>query len=183
MIERTENHEYKDGDIIYPGVTNVLQDVGIIQNSRFATPGRGKRMHKLVEYFLTERLDFSDINQEEQELIEWIVKIIQNNNLQVIEVEKIVYNSVYHYAGTLDYLFKKDGQYYVSDLKTGHKSYKWYKVQLAAYTNAIDDISNVHGILLYERTKHIEIIKDYELNTKYFPVFKSALNVYNFKRS
>lgn len=178
-IELTQDHEYKQGDIIIPGVTSVLRDVGIIQNCPFATTGRGKRMHKIVQYFLTGKLDFSDITEEEQELIEWFIKVVKENKFKVIEVEKIVYNSTYHYAGTLDYLFSRDGQHYIGDLKTGHKNYKWYKIQLAAYANAIG-ILNVHGILLYERTKLTELIENNELN-KYFSTFKSALDIYNFK--
>lgn len=181
MIKLTENHEYKEGDMIIPGVTTVLQEVGIIQNSPWATTGRGKRMHKIIQYFLQGKLDFSDINQEEQELIEWISQVIINYKFQVVAIERTVYNQVYHYAGTIDYIFvSPEKRIFVADLKTGIKKEPWYKVQIAAYQQAIDN-ENVHGMILYQRTKGIEIITESELQQKYFPVFRSALNVYNFK--
>lgn len=181
MIELTENHEYKLNDMIVPGVTTVLQDVGIIQNNRFATTGRGKRMHKIVQYFLRGNLDFSDITQEETELIEWVVEVL--NGYEVIEVEKSLYNPIYHYAGTPDYIWatKDRERYYIVDLKTGHKKEKWHKIQLAAYQQLLSEFSNIDGLLLYQRTKEIEIITAQELQQKYFPVFRAALNVYNFK--
>jgi hypothetical protein len=182
-IKRTENHEYKDGDIIYPGVTDVLQDVGIIQNSRFATPGRGKRMHKIVEYFFKNKLDFSDLNQEELDLINWIVEIIKDYKLEIVECEKPLCNKIYHYAGTEDYIFiqRDNNKYFIADLKTGIKKKRWFKIQIAAYREAFAESDNVHGLILYQRTKEVELVTEQELQQKYFPVFKSALDVYNFK--
>lgn len=172
-----EKHEYSNNDMIIPGVTTILADVGIIDYSPFCTTARGSRMHKIMELFLIGKLDYSAINEEETKMIEWLGRFLDKYDL--IETEKRIYNSIYNYAGTFDLLVKNQELMIIADLKTGHKIEEWHKIQLAAYCKAQ---SVECGILLYERQQRDIMVDKKELD-KFFRIFKAALDVYNFKRS
>ena len=174
-----ETHVYTKGNIIIPGVTTILSDVGIIEYSKFCTTGRGSRMHRVMELYFRGVLDYSQINQEEIDMIEWIASALKEQDLSVVETEKLLYNEVYHYCGTCDLVLENDdNEIIIADLKTGHKREEWHKIQLAAYIHSMKDVA--HGMILYERSRKYKMVS-YNESRPYFSLFKAALTVYNFK--
>ena len=170
-IIRTEDHKYMNGDIEIPGVTTVLQDVGIINYNSFVKPGKGTRLHKIIELYRTGQLDWEAISEEEIEFIQRFDKLTAV--YKFAEYEKRIYNSVYNYAGTCDYF-----SLWVGELKTG-KPEPWHLLQLAAYCYA----ENKRGVLIYMNEKR-NPVREYKLEDlkEAFKHFLCALDVYNFKR-
>jgi|GEM_PF-5481690 len=168
----TEDHKYMNGDIEIPGVTTVLQDVGIINYGPFVTTGKGTRLHKIIELYRTGQLNWETISDEE---IEYIQRFDQlTGKYEFAEYEKQLYNPVYHYAGTCDFSFGL----WIGELKTG-KPEAWHLLQLAAYCY----IEKKAGVLIYPGLKR-NPIREYtfpELKEA-FKHFLCALDVYNYKR-
>lgn len=175
IILDKEKHEYRKGDIIIPGVTTILQDVGIIQYNDFVTPDKGTRIHKIIQNYIEGTLNWEAISKEEIELIDTFDKLTKEYHFT--ECEKILHNKIYNYAGSCDY---SDGQC-IGELKTG-KPEKWHLLQLAAYVWCSPN--KMTGILIYikEKKNPIRVYTMTELKEQ-FKVFLCALEVYNFKRN
>ncbi len=102
-------------------------------------------------------------NQDEMLQVYKFLKWMELVNPEILEIEKIIYNEKYEYAGTLDYLIeiKKDGEYevsgakklklkkgfYVVDLKSGKNIDDDHYLQVSAYVNALK-IKGLMGALI-----------------------------------
>lgn len=173
MIIRNENHEYSNGDIIIPGVTNVLKDVGIIDYNQYTTTGKGKRLHKIIQNYLTGVLNWEAISEQEIEFISRFDELTKDYHFT--EYEKLLENTTYVYAGTCDYI----NENYIGELKTG-KPAPWHMLQLAAYVYVFP--GSKKGVLIYpeEKKNPVRVYSFKELKDS-FKLFLCALYVYNFK--
>jgi hypothetical protein len=61
--------------------------------------------------------------------LEWV----EQNNVEFLEAEKIIYSMKYGYTGKLDITAKINGKLYLLDIKTGNNIYAETKMQTAAY--------------------------------------------------
>lgn len=173
MEYNEEKHEYSENGIIIPGVTTVMKDVGIIDYSIFATPGRGTRIHKIMENSIKNILDWNNITDEEIELIHRFKEITECFRFKDAEIK--LHNTIYNYAGTADFM----GGDCVGELKTG-KPEKWHELQLSAYVYAA---KLEKGVLIYLNEKNpIKVYSKSDLKNA-FRHFLCALDVYTFKRS
>lgn len=168
-----EKHEYSRNNIIIPGVTTILRKVGIIDYGPFVTPGKGERLHKIVQNYLEGTLNWEAISIEEMEALTRFCELA--GKYEFAECEKILENKVYNYAGKCDYV----SDAYVGDLKTG-KPEPWHLLQLAAYVYCFH--GEKYGMLIYMNEKKNPVREyTYQELKESFKHFIYALDVYNFQ--
>ncbi|HEC61795.1 MAG TPA: hypothetical protein ENI27_06015 [bacterium] len=130
-------HEYFEGGVLLPSVTQVLQRVGILDTKGFSRKSGnfGTAVHEA-----TALIDLGEKTVEDYEddpkynyLRAWVL-FKQIHHPEIMEIEQIVGGVEVGCAGTLDrlVLFPWDPRPWVIDLKTG-KTRLWHPVQLAGY--------------------------------------------------
>jgi hypothetical protein len=142
-------HIYRWAGAIVPSVTQVLEDVGIVDYSRI--PGetreralaRGSRVHAAtaMEDVSGVPLDPFYLLEEDAGYVEAWRRFRAEKRFRTELVEQQVYNPLRRYAGTLDrtgYFEAAPAVRYVVDLKTGAAEW-WVRVQLAAYCATFPD--------------------------------------------
>lgn len=114
---------------------------------------------------------------------------------EIISAEQFLYSDKYHYAGTTDLLCKLGGYVWLLDYKTSNHISLTYRMQLAAYAKALEELRGIHvdkcgivwlkaatrthskkeGVYQGEGWQVIEsenIDKDFEAFLKIYDVFK-----------
>jgi hypothetical protein len=114
---------------------------------------------------------------------------INKDNVETVKAECLLWSTKYKYAGTCDYLCKKQGKLYLMDWKTTNSFHEKYYLQVAAYWMALTetfglDIEEAY-IITFNKSSigytHNVVTKqqlDY-----YFKLFLCCLNLYNFAHS
>jgi hypothetical protein len=130
-----ENHEYfilADRAIHIPSVSEILKPI----MSDFEIPSfyaeRGTKVHEATELY--------DHGKYLPELVDPMVipylvgydNFHQEHDVEYEESEMMVFNENLFYAGRLDRIWKVDGDYFLTDIKTGGK-YRWHPLQLVGY--------------------------------------------------
>ena len=96
----------------------------------------GSAIHSWIEKHIKgeqpEMPEDDKVLQGVNSFLQWI----DENKVEFIESEKIVYSRKYDYIGTLDIIAKINGGLYLLDIKTGNSIYPEYKMQTAAYLKA-----------------------------------------------
>jgi hypothetical protein len=101
---------------------------------------------------------------------------------QVVELEKKIFSKKYNYAGTLDLVLKdKKGNLILADIKTSNHISFDYTLQLNAYKNAYEEetkskISKGLIIRLPKTSGKIEV-KELPLNKQMFNAFLGAMHI------
>ncbi|MBA7585865.1 hypothetical protein ES708_27855 [subsurface metagenome] len=130
-------HEYWEGGVRLPSVTEILKRVHIIDTRGFS---RGPADFGTVVHEATALIDRGEIRLENYEgdpkyqyLLAW-ERFKEAQHPTIIQIEQIVGGVAVGCAGTLDRLalFPWDPRPCVIDIKTG-KSKLWHPVQLAGY--------------------------------------------------
>jgi hypothetical protein len=169
-----EKHEYTSGNIIIPGVTTVLKNVGIIEYNSFVTPGKGTRLHKIIKLYLEGALNWEVLTDEEIKFIDRFSNLTKDYKFD--ECEKILSNDVYLYAGTCDYI----NDSCIGELKTGNPE-PWHLLQLAAYVWCFPSVKE--GVLIYPKLKKTPVrVYTMKKLKESFKHFLCALDVYSFKQ-
>lgn len=187
-------HIYRVDGIIRPSVTQVLEDVGIIDYS-FLPAGvremaleRGRQVHQITHFDDEGDLDESTVNPSLLPyLAAWRKYNQDHENVPWNEIEKAGYHSL-GFAGTYDRL-----RYYASrslvevvDIKTNEIPW-WVRLQLAAYAAII--IERFPISIAVKRTA-VALHSDGTYAERAFPIgdrrhdfneFLSAFNVYQTK--
>ncbi len=131
-------HTYRLGSRVLPSVTQILEDVGIIDYSQIPVETRqmalerGSAVHEAIALDLQSDLDES--SAEESGILGYVHAAREARRalgVEILAVEEQVYHPVLDYAGTLD-LRSADC---VIDWKTTRAEY-WVRFQLAAYVAA-----------------------------------------------
>ena len=147
-----ENHEYfilADRAIHIPSVSEILRPV----MSDFEIPSfyaeRGTKVHEATELY--------DDGKYLPELVDPMVipylvgydNFHQEHDVEYEETEMMVFNEDLFYAGRLDRIWKVDGEYFLTDIKTGGK-YRWHPLQLVGYDLACKGGLNLSSLYLQE---------------------------------
>jgi hypothetical protein len=133
-----ETHTYYINDIIVPGVTEVIQDLSIIDQipAQILKPRgkRGKNIHRMIQLYLEKRLDEKPLSDEFKRILEQfnIFLSIEGKDFDFSSaiLEYIMFHERLKYGGTPDYVF--DGIAHI-DLKATKIARKTVPLQLAAY--------------------------------------------------
>lgn len=170
-------------------------DIHTKQSAEFGT-----RLHDFLETYLTtgemkevEKHPYADVNICKQSMI----KFVTDWNLgphTTLKAECLIWSDVYKYAGCIDYVAQKDGKMYIMDWKTTGSLHTKYLLQLAAYWVALEERAKDYG--LPEKVEHVYLVRFdksapfYECISfgrdnmlYYFEVFKSLINIYNFRQN
>jgi hypothetical protein len=131
-----ETHVYSVNGVRIPSVTQVLQDVGIVDYSfipaeqRELYLARGRRVHAMTHFDDEGDLDEGTVAEDERGYLEaWRRFRGQHCPTPMLRIEKRYFHPTYRYAGTIDRL---TAAITLIDAKSGHTPW-WVGVQLAAY--------------------------------------------------
>jgi len=133
-------HEYREGGIRLPSVTEILKRVGLIDTRGFS---RGPANFGTAVHEATALIDLGEKTLEDYATFDtykyleaWCL-FKETYHPVILEVEQIVGGVEVGCAGTLDRLalFPWDPRPWVLDIKTG-KAKLWHPVQLAGYCYA-----------------------------------------------
>jgi len=151
---------YKRNDKQYPSVTSILGwniDWKISEDELTQYGSRGTIVHKIIELYLKEKKWYDPIDVPELEddvavlmsgskKLTWkscsYIKAIEGieKDIELIDMEKSVYNDELLYAGRFDCLCKYKGKLTVLDFKSGTTT---DMRQLAAYSVCIPDVEKL----------------------------------------
>lgn len=130
----------------------------------------GSRTHEAIELWLkgSKVTPTKDIEKPFYAFLEWATE----NNLEVIESEKTIYNHKERYAGTRDLKVRLNGKVYVIDLKTSKAFYEpSMPMQVAAYAECDKDVEGI-GVLRLDKETGLPQFKDYtEKRAMYYDGF------------
>lgn len=186
--EATHTYYYNGNKV--PGVTSVLEDVGLSDFSMVPpdilaqAQALGTEVHKLIELSIKD-MEIPECSDVGMSMLLQYDQFAFDYGLDVIESEKRVFNKKYLYAGTLDVigrLKKISDEICIVDWKTGDKS-KAHRPQTAAYEGgASNDLRRkMPRYTVYLKQDSYEVDGPYK-NREDFDVFLHALSVYNYKR-
>lgn len=198
-------HKYSMGSRPVPGVTDVLESVGITDfefvNADVLEYAKqlGTAVHSACEMYDNGILEPDSVDLVVFPYLEGWLKFKSDYGIEgggVLENELIVYDPIYCYAGKLDKIAKIGEKMVLLDIKSGEKT-RAAPIQTSAYLRAHQDhslletVENTHRVMPpdierwciyldeeggYQRVIH----RDYE---KDISIFLSALSVYVYKQN
>lgn len=148
LVEFQEDgHEYTLFGIHIPSVSELLAPI----SGNFQIPNkyaeRGTMVHASTEVF-DDGVD--DLTVFDDSVVPYLIaygEFWDEHDIEVIDTEKILFNSELLYAGREDRYWMIDKESHITDIKTGRK-YKNHLVQLSAYLMAsnseVDCVSNLY---------------------------------------
>jgi hypothetical protein len=133
MVEYNDSiHEYTLGGIHIPSVSELLKPVTGEFECAPMYAERGTAVHNLTELWDT-GLYFPELADDE--LMTYMMAyedFHDQHDVEVLQLEQLVFNRELMYAGRLDRIWLIDGVKHLTDIKTGNK-YKQHLFQLYAY--------------------------------------------------
>lgn len=183
MITLDENHIYHDAETgaVIPGVTSILRDAGLIDTAWFDdySRDRGTLIHQACALFDYNNLDESSLDPAIEPYVRAWMNFRKDTGFFPVDIEQIVFNPHYRYAGKYDVygLLGKDG--YLIDRKSG-ASQPWSQLQTAAYAECIPGVNKRAVIELDDAGKY-RLIEHKDRND--IKVFLAALAVVTWKRN
>ena len=130
-------HEYTLQGIHVPSVSELLKPVTGEFECAPMYAERGTAVHTLTELWDTGAYMPELADDELMPYMMAYEDFHDQHDVEVIQLEQIVFNKELLYAGRLDRLWRIDGAEHLTDIKTGSK-YKQHLFQLVAYAMAID---------------------------------------------
>ena len=112
--------------------------------------GLGTRIHAFVEADLIGESYKDEISEDMMPAIESWYRFRKKHEIEVLDIERILYSRKYRFAGTLDSRLRIDGVPYIVDLKTGTVADKAF-VQLTAYDTMLKEmgiLEEPHNLLV-----------------------------------
>lgn len=128
---------YGDKPIMVPSTTQLMKHVGII--SDFKIPmhyaERGTEVHEQSESVDDGSFKWDEATERSKPYLHAYNMFLNENDLEFITSEEMVFHKDLFYAGTLDRHWRVNGLESITDLKTGGHA-TWHGIQLAAYHSA-----------------------------------------------
>jgi hypothetical protein len=178
-----QKHEYSYGGKILPSVTTVIKEVLNIQYPDYAIyhATRGTYVHKAVELYLKNNLDFTSLDENIKPYLDSFIKFQEKAQIEPILLEERFVDENITFAGTIDIVGKVKGKTYLFDIKTGQKQDS-YKAQMAGYKKLLSDNGiEIDGIYLLDLKPEIYHAVKVEKTEKYWDLFEGMLRVYYYK--
>lgn len=178
-----ETHTFSDGNENYPSVTTVLADAGIINKTSYM-PGsaqRGTDLHKLIQLYDENDLDFGSISDEQVQLLDHWNAIKERLQLTTPMHELVVWHPYHKYAGIVDIV---DGDHLI-EIKTGRKE-RWHKIQVEAYIQACNTVYGDRirrATIVYTKMELDKCLYEVQPSGENFDVFLAALIISRWKNA
>lgn len=191
LIFDEDTHTYRyDGQLV-PGVTSILECVGLSDFSMVPpdileqAKAFGTEVHRATEKLDRNEDILTEISEISGLYLCHYIKFLNDLDVKIIDIEKRVFCEKFLYAGTLDRIavFKKLSPHPVLfDIKTGQKSIS-HQVQTAAYEYAYktDKRQKMDRYTLYLSNAGYKL-SEAHTSRKDFDVFLAALSVHNYKK-
>ena len=178
------SHTYEIDGVVYPSVTQILKNVGIIDDRFYASGSadKGREIHELTKLIDEGFLNIDKLNHHSYigYLKAW-EKFKYEFDINIKSIELKIFSSIDNYAGTLDRLAdvkKLKLKNCIIDIKTGQPQ-KWHGVQLWGYALA-EHAEDMMAVYIKENGNYkVELFEDVKERNR--STWLSALNVYNFK--
>tara|TARA_R110000824_G_scaffold118263_1_gene270504 strand:- start:37 stop:612 length:576 start_codon:yes stop_codon:yes gene_type:complete len=185
LVFDEEEHKYTYRGRTVPGVTSVLEGVGISDFSMVPKDilqdamDLGTSVHLTCEYYDKEILDVIP-EVAEPYLKQWMA-FCDLYNPEWVDIESKVFCDRFFYAGTLDRVALMNGELWIIDIKTGGKS-KAHRLQTSAYEKCwLKDKRKKIRRMCVHLTETKFTIEEFKNKTD-FDLFLAALTTYNFKK-
>ncbi len=138
-------HRYFLGDDEIPAVGRILRQAGLVDPSYFSeeVAQRGRYVADAVNLLNHDNLNRDSIDPEIAGYVEAFERLRDEEELEILEAERIVFDPLLWYAGTLDLTFLKRIRpsrrvlYGVLELKTGVRA-AWHALQVEPYRRALE---------------------------------------------
>ncbi|MFA6290153.1 MAG: hypothetical protein WC637_00150 [Victivallales bacterium] len=129
-----EKHEYRCNGVLYPSVTQILADMGLIDTSWFTeySRERGTLVHRIIQWHLAGDLDEESIDPALRPYFDAFIRFQEESKFVAEEVEKPFASVTCRFAGTPDLIGCLNGHNAIVDIKTGAPQ-PWTALQLAGY--------------------------------------------------
>jgi hypothetical protein len=128
---------YADGQVV-PGVTNTLKEAKIVDYSTIpqdvlqAAAWRGTLVHRALHWWALGTLDMDSLDPAIAGYVAAGIRFHEESRFEIANVEQMVYESTYGYAGTFDLDGLIGNDLWLVDYKTG-LILPGHALQLAAY--------------------------------------------------
>lgn len=178
-----DQHIYRDGDEVVPGVTDILTAGGLIDTRYFTDEARDRGTRVAVYTSLDDEGDLDELAEPVQPYIRYIQawrSFLKERRATVVHNEKAFYDKTYRYAGTVDRVVGIDGALWLIDIKTGGL-YPSYGPQTAAYANLVGGIRHNNRMAVLLKPNGSYVPKRYK-DPGDWSVFASALVLYHFRK-
>lgn len=185
MIEfNEETHTYTINGIRLPSVTQIIADAGLYGDIvAFFTDynrDRGSNVHKIIQWHLSKELDEDTVGIAERPYFDAWLRFESEANFVSEKYEKIMFDTKYGFAGTVDHVGKLNKWPCLIDTKTGTMT-PATAIQLAGY----EILANHPGIkrfgLQLMNTGKYKLIEFKDRSDR--GIFLSAHALYSWKRN
>lgn len=149
IVFTPETHSYFLDGVKIPGVSEILQGIGVMnlsfvdkevleKNSKFGTA-----VHKTCELWDKNDLDINSLSAPLIPYLESYKKFIVDYKvvLNPADIEKIIYSERWRFAGTLDRTATINNKPTIIDLKSGDSLYPAMNLQLVGYKIAYEEMT------------------------------------------
>lgn len=150
-----KTHTYTAGGVVYPSVTQILKDLGFIDNPHYTEESaqRGTDVHLATAYDDQGRLDWETVDPAIRPYVDaWRAWRQASGMGEPRHIEYRIASTLQQFAGCIDRVWTKPDKATVSDIKTGGPE-GWHRLQLAAYAALYPQMGEapemVDGILVY----------------------------------
>jgi len=182
-------HIYTVNGVLYPSVTQILSDMGLIDTTWFTEYGRnrGTLIHRIIQWYLAGEVDEDSIDPALRPYFDAFLKFEVDSKFVAEEVERPFASETYRFAGTPDLIGCLNGHNAIIDIKSGTPQ-PWAALQLAGYEILRNEGIRDGGML---RCKRFSLQLTDDGTYKLIPftdradrgVFLAALAVYNWKKN
>jgi hypothetical protein len=180
-------HVYTVDGVRLPSVTQILDPLGDLDKVAWATLEkariRGTRVHTMIEYFETDDLDETYLDEELAGYLNSYKRFKAQTGFEPIIVEGRTWSRLHGYAGSFDLFGRIDGHYELIDTKSGMVP-KTARAQTAAYKQ----LGVEAGVMPRSTRRRCLDLKanDYKLTDEYrggddLELFLAALTIHNWK--
>ena len=192
-----ESHTYTAGGQVFPSVTGILRDTGLIDTQWFdeLSRDRGSFVHLATQFYDEGTLDAETLDERIKPYLRGYIQFRADSGFEPLPIldqvsdEEVLaegrrFQNQYRYAGTIDRIgILKSGRKAVLDIKSG-ALHATTRLQLAAYQGLLDKPGDYTRIVVrlsndgkYKVTEFpvSEYVRDFHL-------FASCLSVVTFKK-
>ena len=179
-----ESHTYRHNGKVVPSVTQILKDLGFIDDEWFTeeSRNRGNNVHRACELLDNGNLDWLSVSDEIRGYVAAYESFLSESKCGILEVEQRLFNENLFVAGTVDRIIKLNGRTTVLDIKSGAHQ-KWWKYQVAGYARMKFGKAPVNTMSLELRADGKYSVRNYNDHGHNVAVFESCVNVYHAKNS
>ena len=181
------NHIYRKDGIIKPSVTQILQEIGLVEYS--AVPKEvlerasnfGTAVHRTTELSDKNILDYSSVSNPIIPYLKAWQNFVDTYQIDNLAIEKQFYCAKYDYCGTIDRIVysKTLKRKVLIDIKTTASISPTVNLQTAGYAIGIEEPNITRMVVQLKENNYRAVVCDSPTDTAYF---LSALNVWKWKK-